>query len=387
MTTDDEPTSPAPPSAEGVEPAAGAEGVEPAAGAEGVEPAAEAVPVEAAEVEAAPVEAAPVEAVAADVPVGEPVAPAAVDPAPPAVPVEEPVEELPAPEPAAPEPAAPEPAAPEPAPPAEEPPASAAAVEEPVAAPAALVEEPVAAPAAPVAPAEEPPAAPAAPVEEPVSPPEPVAAPAPDPVEVPATPELASAVPAPDVPDVPDVSEEAEPAPDRRHPVLARLPLVLLALLLIGALVAWLGPVRDWRQAARRDERRSQAVSQSGKLALYLSTVRHDKLDEDLRHIAEITTGEAHKEFAESLFENETYKKLSRELQAVITGKVVRTALVPCGTDDSACRRGDEATVIVFVDQSRSNKVNRTPRVERTPYVLTLVRRGDTWLISEVELI
>ncbi|MDQ1711385.1 MAG: Mce-associated rane protein [Frankiaceae bacterium] len=303
--------------------------------------------------------------VAGDVPANEPVtAPPPVEPPAPAA-----VEPPPAPEPA-----------PEPEPerivPREEP----APIVPPVTVP--LPTEP-----APPPPAPEPPAPPVEPDP-----------PAPDP---PTTTTLDASLaaaaatttetaPPPVVPDAPaDDVADTEPADDlprrgRRNAVVAVLVAVVLVAVL-GLVVA--GPIAGWRAADRLDHRRTEALADARRLALNIGSIDYKFLDRDLARISDSTTGKARTEFDAKILKNDAYKTLVKDNQAVLSSSIQRIGLEPCGADDRACKRGDSAVVLVFLDQESRNKLRPTPRVDRNRVALTLVRRGKTWLISEVAVI
>jgi Mce-associated membrane protein len=220
---------------------------------------------------------------------------------------------------------------------------------------------------------------------------------------VPATPELASAVPAPDTVAMGlsgAGSATTELAPDQVLPprgydggmrgrgvVGLVVGLVAIVLLVAGALAAWFGPVKGGREEQRLADRRQEAVNRARELALNIGTLNYARLDDDLRKIAESTTGKARAEFDEKILKNEAYKKLVRDNQAELRTTIVRIGLEPCGDRDEACLRGDTAVALVFLDQESKNKLRPTPRVDRNRVALTLVRDGDGWLISEVQVL
>jgi hypothetical protein len=300
--------------------------------------------------------------------------------------------DVPADEPLGTPPAAPEQPAPEPP-----------ATEQPV------TPEPVAPPLAPATP--EPP--PVEPPAEPVAPtaPEPITPSAPDPVPVPPTEPVAPEEPAAQTTtldaglaaaaatttEVAPPATVPSPTPEpvaadpvrrarRRGMLLGLVSAGVLALLVAAALTAT-GPIAAERREDRADDRRAAAVRQAGQLALNLVSINYQTLDEDLKRISESTTGKARAEFDEKILENESYKDLVVDNQAVITSKIQRIGIEPCGTDDAACKRGDTATVLVFLDQESKNKLRTTPRVDRNRVLLTLVRHGEKWLVSEVKVL
>jgi hypothetical protein len=315
---------------------------------------------------------------------------------PPVVPAEPPAPPAPYETPAPTEPTTPpEPLAP--VPPAPTPPAP-----EPIVPPATATPQPApmppATPTPPPTPAPPPPTPPG-PIPEPPAP-EP---PAPDPIPEPPTPEppnatldagLAAAAaattelaPPPAVPD-PDPADPYDPEPAQRRSLLLPVVAAVLALLVLaGVAFAAVGPVRDWRATARLDQRRADALADARRLALNIGSIDYQNLDRDLQRISDSTTGKARSEFDAKILKNDAYKNLVKDNQAVLTSTIVRIGLEPCGADAKACKKGNEAVVLVFLDQESKNKLRPTPRVDRNRVALTLVRRGRTWLISEVAVL
>lgn len=310
------------------------------------------------------------------------------------------------------------PAEPEPAPPAEPEPAPPAEPEpSPVAPPEpAPVVPPERPPVVPPEPAPVVPPAPSPPDEPPNEPPtEPPTEPAPPAVPEPVTPDPAPATPPPAEPAaptetldaglagaaatttelaphpaVPQTGEVYDDEPAARAPrrgVLLGAGAAALLLLVVGALLFTAGPVADWRAAQRLADRRADALNESRQLAINLVSIDYRNLDRDLERISSSTTGQARQEFDEKILQNESYKNLVRENEAVITSKIQRIGLEPCGTEDRECLRGDRAVVLVFLDQESKNKLRTTPRVDRNRVALTVVRRGDSWLVSEVKVV
>lgn len=176
----------------------------------------------------------------------------------------------------------------------------------------------------------------------------------------------------------------AEPSRSRGRALLAGVAGVVLLAVVGGGV--WLAG-SDARAAQRTERRRADALAQSRQLALNLVSIDYRTLDRDLHRIADSTTGKARSEFDEKILENEPYKKLVTDNQAVLTSTIKRIGIEPCGADDKACKRGDAATVLVFLDQESKNKLRPTPRVDRNRVVLGLVRHGNRWLVNEVSVI
>jgi Mce-associated membrane protein len=177
----------------------------------------------------------------------------------------------------------------------------------------------------------------------------------------------------------------AEPTARRSRTGLVVASAVVALLLLAGFLLA--GPVGDWRHAARLESRRDDALADARRLALNIGSIDYKNLDRDLTRISDSTTGKAREEFDAKILKNDAYKTLVKENQAVLASTIQRIGLEPCGGNDKACKAGDKVVALVFLDQESKNKLRPTPRIDRNRVALTLVRRGRTWLISDVAVL
>jgi Mce-associated membrane protein len=192
----------------------------------------------------------------------------------------------------------------------------------------------------------------------------------------------------------PEPSEplETEPAPEpipdavrtrRRIPLLAVAAVVLAAL--VAGTVTWLAG-SSARAAQTLADRRAEALAQARTLVLNLVSIDYRTVDRDFTRIRDSETGHQRAGW-DKLLSNGKYKALITESKAVLKGTIKRIGLEPCGADDRACRRGDAAVVLAFVDEENTNKFRTTPRVDHNRVAVTLVRTGHRWLISDLAVI
>lgn len=159
----------------------------------------------------------------------------------------------------------------------------------------------------------------------------------------------------------------------RRRPLALLLGLggLLLALTALSAYLA-LGIL----EARSQDERREDALRYAKQMAINLTSISVDDLDNDITQVLEGATGEFEEDFAnrsDNLREVLTTNKVSSE------GKVLEVALV----------RADEetATALVVVDATVRNAANPDGGINTYRMKLELERQGDRWLTSLLEFV
>lgn len=166
--------------------------------------------------------------------------------------------------------------------------------------------------------------------------------------------------------------------PGLRSPALGRLGALDL---LLGALVLALvvgGVVLGQRwSAARADEQRYGAVLAAAKReALAFTTLDHRTVKQDTRRVLAGATGSFRRQFAGSL---DQLTELATQNKSVSKGKVLSAGVVSADQDS--------ARVIVVADSTVSNINTPTPQPRHYRIQMDLVRRGDTWLASDLEFV
>jgi Mce-associated membrane protein len=159
-----------------------------------------------------------------------------------------------------------------------------------------------------------------------------------------------------------------EVAPDRSDDVTRRprvkvtsavLALVLLALLVSAGLFG-----REWREAARQEDRE----------AAVLDAARD--VDEDVQRVLDGSTGAFREQYEASLAQ---LKELSVANQAVSEGTVLEAGLV--SLDDRSAR------VIVVADSQVTNSSTRTPQPRHYRLQLDLSLANGEWLTSDLQFV
>ncbi len=153
------------------------------------------------------------------------------------------------------------------------------------------------------------------------------------------------------------------------------LPVVLtavLALLLLAA-VAYLG----WslRQQQLTETARSQATAASREAARLLFSYDHAKLDEDFAKGLATTTGTFTEEYARTT--KEVVAPVAKEYKAVVVADVVESAVIRA--------EPDQVTTLVFLNQATTSTRVTGQQVDQSRVRMTLVKRGDRWLVSAVK--
>lgn len=149
--------------------------------------------------------------------------------------------------------------------------------------------------------------------------------------------------------------------------VIVALSLALMAALF--ALVLGTGPAGD----TSADEAAALAVARRS--AVSMTSYDHASLDRDFAWVDDGATDRFAEQFRAA---NEPLRSVITDLEATATGTVSEAAATSTGPDT--------ATVVMFVDQSIANASDGTTRQDRSRVVMTMVRRGGTWLVDDVEL-
>ncbi|MCW2777706.1 MAG: molecular chaperone DnaJ [Frankiales bacterium] len=209
-------------------------------------------------------------------------------------------------------------------------------------------------PVAPVAPV-------AAPVEE--------AAPAPvDPAVVPAETDAAGTVPADAAPDA-----AARAGRARRLAVLAAVLVVTVALGVVTLLL--FRQSRDAREVASYYKPSSAPMSAARTAGRLLFSYDYKQIDKDFAAGAALTTGTFSKEYAQTT--SQVVRPVAVENKAVVEASSVAQGLVDADPG--------RATVIVFVNQVTTSTKVTGQKVDQSRVRMTLVQRGDRWLVTKVE--
>lgn len=148
--------------------------------------------------------------------------------------------------------------------------------------------------------------------------------------------------------------------------VTAALALSLAAAVAFGLL--WLGEDDV-------DSDRAAALSTARNFAATVSSYDYRELDDNIAAVLDGSTGEFKEQYAGA---EDALRKLVTEAKAVAEGKVLEVGVKSVGED--------RAEVLVFVDQSVTEKGVDKPRVDRNRMLLVMQRNDDRWLVSDVHL-
>lgn len=174
-----------------------------------------------------------------------------------------------------------------------------------------------------------------------------------------------------------DPSPSAAPVPEGSRPVAVargkRALLAAAALALAGLIVVagW-----EWWQLHQREELREDALRDAKALAVQVTSYDYRDMDDYFGELDRVSTGEYADQYLDS----------TDELRELVTNtrSVVEAEVVAAGVSEVS---DDSATVVLFVDQTVQNKALTAPRIDRNRLEMTLVRDGDGWLISSLELL
>ena len=150
---------------------------------------------------------------------------------------------------------------------------------------------------------------------------------------------------------------------------------LLVLVVFLGGAAANLG----WRayQQHRVDTASSQALQAATDYALILTTMDATKdIDEHYRRAVDGATGE----FKDAYSEGATQFK-----QVLIDNKASGMGIVVSAAVKNAT--ADKVEVLLFVDQSITNAVSPSPRIDRNRIDMTMQRVDGRWLASQVEIL
>lgn len=166
-------------------------------------------------------------------------------------------------------------------------------------------------------------------------------------------------------------AEERPPWLVRRRVVAALVGVVVVAVLGFSTFLGWRMIQVDQTAAAGR-----AALEAAKKYAVTLTTLNTADID---KHYSEAVGG------ATGQFRDEYTQGSAQLRQILIDNKAVGKGVVLDAAIKSATRTRVE--VLLFVDQSVSNAVLSTPRIDRNRVQMTMELVDKSWLASKVEII
>lgn len=154
----------------------------------------------------------------------------------------------------------------------------------------------------------------------------------------------------------------------------SRLRLLAAAVLAVGLIVAgyegWLLFAHHQRAAAA-----AQALETAEKYALVLTGVDPAAIDKNFAEVLDGATGEFKDMYAAS---SEQLRQLLIENKAAAHGTVIDAAV------KSATK--NKVEVMLFIDQSVSNKAAPQPKIDRSRIMMTMEKVNGRWLAAKVDM-
>lgn len=174
----------------------------------------------------------------------------------------------------------------------------------------------------------------------------------------------------------PEAGAEGEP-PVPPAPLSAlRIALAGVALLVVALLaVLVVARISSVRHGDRLSAARSAALAAATRAGKPLLSYDYRTLDQQLQSTDPLLTPSYRKKYDATI--NEVVRSIAVPNKAVLSADV-RLVGVREATTSSA-------TVLLFADLSSTNKQRPDTRVDHTPLVMCMVKRGPAWLVDDVE--
>jgi Mce-associated membrane protein len=118
-----------------------------------------------------------------------------------------------------------------------------------------------------------------------------------------------------------------------------------------------------------------EALATAQNYAVILTSIDKGKVDENFTQVLDGATGEFKEMYSQS---STQLRQLLIDNEAVSHGTVIDAALKTATKD--------KAEVLVFVDQSISNRANSEPRIDRSRISMVMERIDGQWLASKVDI-
>lgn len=156
-------------------------------------------------------------------------------------------------------------------------------------------------------------------------------------------------------------------------PASRLLPGLVAATVVLAVLVSILGWF-SWQQA-RTDEARREALAAARPHAQRILSYDYRHLDSDIAAAKRATTGSFRDEYAKT--SSTVVKPTALQVKAVVSAQV-KAASVRSASPD-------KVVVLLFVNQTVTNTKITGSKVDQSRVRMTLVKRGDEWLVSGID--
>ncbi len=160
-----------------------------------------------------------------------------------------------------------------------------------------------------------------------------------------------------------------------RHGSAARVRRLATAALIVVLVVAAGYLTWDRFHEHQKEIAEAQALDAARKYAVALTTIDARAVDQTVAAILDGSTGEFKALYGKS---RNQLRRLLVDNQAVGRGHVVEAAVKSASAN--------KVEVLLFVDQSITNRALPKPQIDRSRLRMTLEKVGDRWLVSRVEL-
>lgn len=156
---------------------------------------------------------------------------------------------------------------------------------------------------------------------------------------------------------------------------------LIAALLVLFLLALGLGESavdRDNKLDSARelDESRSASLEAARDFAVLVTTYDPETLDASFAAVLNSSTGDFRDQYAAA---SDSLRDAIVEVDGSANGEVVGAGISKASDD--------RVEVVIFIDQTVSNKLLDEPRVDRSRMSVVMERRGESWLVSEMQLL
>lgn len=173
------------------------------------------------------------------------------------------------------------------------------------------------------------------------------------------------------------VWQEPEPVgPDAPAPGRALVAALAAVVVLLAGLAGFLGwRVVDTAGKGPVEQSRTDAVAAARKAAPLVFSYDYRHLDKDFAAGKAVTTGQFQSEYAKTT--TKLVSDVAPRYKAVVVAEVSAISVV------QASERS--VVTLVFVNQSSASTLNAQPKITTSRLEMTMVKRGNRWLVSRIK--
>jgi Mce-associated membrane protein len=171
-----------------------------------------------------------------------------------------------------------------------------------------------------------------------------------------------------------EVIDPCQPRPARPHTLRLALTAATAAVVVLGALVGWLG-LRTY-QSQQTDQQRAMYLAAARQGALNLTTISYTEVDADVKRILDSATGTFYDDFQKR---SQPFVEVVKQAQSKSQGTVTEAGLESVEGDTA------RALVAVAVTTSNAGAAEQQPRAWRMR--VSVQKMGDTAKVSNVEFV